>query len=487
MGSSRYSDTLPTWYRLRRRSSSREDRSTETSESRPRADTSTVPRAADRSRALVLDIAIVTGVSLTLGLIRLGAPSVWIDESFTARATDRSFTTLVERQVHALYYVLLKAWAAIAGDSEWALRFPSVLAAAVACALLVVLGNKILDRRTALIAGLLLASNAFFVQWSQQARSYSALVALSLVATLVLLRALELNTRAAWSWYGAAFTVVVVWHPLASLLLVPGQVAIMASRRRRILPHGLLAAVIVGLFAVPWAAILAMRTTGENYALNWLHGPTPRDIGRTIVEVSGALGIGAALAFLGLVVLSRSGKKDISAWLGVWALAPLFLALAASAVKPVFLDRYLIVVSPAFALLAAAALIALTRRLQAMTSFVVVCATVVGLLYWYSLGYGGNWRGEDWRAATSWVDEHRAEADAVVVVPWWAWPAPRYYGARVTDVSTADAIWVLRWSETGDRIPANVRQPLGFGDHVVVETHDFGTRVSAQLWVRPKG
>lgn len=436
------------------------------------------------SRALRLDIAIVAAVSLTLGLIRLGAPAFWVDESFTARATNRSVPTIVEQQVHALYYLLVKAWATLAGDSEWALRFPSVLAAALSCALLVVLGNKILDRRTALIGGLLLAGSPFFVQWSQQARSYSALVALSLVATLLLLRALELNSRGGWAWYGVAFTLVVVWHPLASLALVPGQLALIAPHRRRILPHGLMAAVIVGLVAVPWAAVLAMRTTGENYALNWLRGPTLRDVGWTLMEVSGALGLGAILALVGLVVLYRAGKLDITIWLGVWALAPLFLALAASAAKPVFLDRYLIVVSPAFALLAAVALTNLAQRLNVVVTLAVIAGTLVGLLHWYSLGYGGNWRGEDWRAAVAWIDARKGNADPVLVVPWWASPAARYYGEPTTDVSTAHAIWVLSWSEGVGEISKRVRRPLGFGDHVLVEKREFGSRVSAQLWVR---
>jgi len=57
-------------------------------------------------------------------------------------------------------------------------------------------------------------------------------------------------------------------------------------------------------------------------------------------------------------------------------------------------------------------------------------------------------------------------------------------GASVTSTSTADSIWGLNWSETGHRLPASERRPLGFGDHRLVEQLDFGRRVSAQLWMR---
>ena len=79
----------------------------------------------------------------------------------------------------------------------------------------------------------------------------------------------------------------------------------------------------------------------------------------------------------------------------------------------------------------------------------------------------------------------RSEADATVVVPWWTHDAAEYYGAHPDDVSTADSIWVLNWSEEGAELPADVRRPLGFGDHVLVERLQFGRRVSAQLWRRP--
>ena len=82
------------------------------------------------------------------------------------------------------------------------------------------------------------------------------------------------------------------------------------------------------------------------------------------------------------------------------------------------------------------------------------------------------------------VLERRGEADAIVVAPWSAAPRCEYYGADVVDVSTADTIWVITWSETADDISAAERRGLGFGDHVRIEKLQFGRRVSAQLWVR---
>jgi mannosyltransferase len=428
--------------------------------------------------SLTVDVALVSAVALILGLIQLGMPSLWVDESFTAQAV-RGHLLNPEDQYHWLYYAAITPWTLLAGTSELSLRLPSVVASAVACALLVVLARPVLGRRVALVGGLFLATSPFIVQWSQQARSYAFVLAAGVFGTLLLLRAIDVGSRTAWVWYGLGLTLVFVLQPVSALVLVPGHVVLCLRERRSVLPHGLLAVCLVVVLGVPWAFFRARQTPVNN----WLERPSPEVAARALLDISGALGIGLILSIIGLVMLRRQGRGRDAIWLGTWAFAPFALALAASLMRPVFLDRYLITAAPAFALLAATALFAVSRRLAGVLVAVALTATVAGLAHWYSIG-GNNWRGEGWRNAVAMVERRAGQGDAIVVVPWWAAPAATYYGADVVDTSTADSIWVLRWSEDGGAIAAAERRPLGFGDHHLVERHDFGRRVSAQLWRR---
>ena len=439
-----------------------------------------------RAPSLVAGIVVASGIALVLGLIRLGTPSLWFDEAFTSDAVHRSPEWWVDNdQYHVLYDSVARAWTSLAGTSELALRLPSVFGAMAACALLVVLARKVFDGWVALVSGILLATSPFLVKWSQQARGYTLLLAVSLVATLALLRALERGTRGSWALYGLAVSATVVWHAVAGLLLVPAHLVLIAQRRQKLLPHGALAAVIFVAVAVPWAATIAMRSTGAGVGMNWLTAPTPAVVAHAVLDVSGAAGVGLVLAVVGLVVLRLGRRPDLAVWLGVWAFAPFVLALLPSSVRPIFLDRFLIVAAPAFALLAGVAVTGIGRRLGALAAVAVVVATSLGLVAWYQTADRGNWRGEDWRSAVGAVLARNGEADAIVVAPWSARPAAAYYGAPVTGISSADSIWVLAWSETGDDITSEDRRELGFGDHVRVEKQQFGRRVSAQLWTRP--
>lgn len=383
------------------------------------------------------------------------------------------------------YYWIEKPWTGLVGTSEWAMRFPSVVGAVLAGGLLVVLARQLFDRRVALLSGLFLATSPYFVKWSQQARAYPFLAAAAVVATMLLLRALDRGTRDAWFIYGLAYAGLIVSHAVAGIVLLPAHVVLVAQRRERVLPHGLLAGVVILALSVPWVAQLALRTSDDMSETAWIPYPSVAYVTGALLGISGAAGFGLILGVVGLWTLRRAGERPAAVWLGAWAFAPLLFLLVISIARHAFLDRYLIVSAPAFALLAAIAVMSLARRLRGGVLVVAAVATCVGLVSWYATTFDGNWRGEDWRSAVATVRARSGEAQAVVVAPWWAHDAAEYYGAPATDVSTAHSIWVLHWSETGPAIAADARRPLGFGDYVLVKRLQFGSRLTAQLWRRP--
>ena len=360
----------------------------------------------------------VAAVSLALGLFQLGQPSLWVDESFTARAMSYSYTRLVHEH-HWLYYTLMKPWVGVAGTSEIALRFPSVLAGAAACALLVPLGDRLLGRPVGTIAGVVLAVNAFVVQWSQQARSYSFVLLGAVVATMALVRLGRARTRRSWLLYTGALGGLLLLQPLSAGLLASAHVLAARGYRLRVVTAGFAVVVLASPFLLG-----VYRRDSEGGTLVWNKPANGETITRAMLELSGAVGIGLMLALGALVFIRRER------WLlASWALVPFATTLALTPVGDVFIDRYLIVSAPAFALLVAMTIQRLRGpwRVGGVGTFAV--GAVAGLLIWYSPHGSDNWAGQDWKAATQFAIQH----GGATVDPPWARSAYWYYGGVEAD------------------------------------------------------
>jgi uncharacterized membrane protein len=119
-------------------------------------------------------------LAFALRAYRLGEQNIWWDEGYSvyvARHSLGALTTVAAGDTHPpLYYWLLHLWMIPAGQSEFALRFPSLAFGLLTVALVYRLA-AFAGRRPAVwlasLAALLLALSRFHVWWSQEIRMYS--------------------------------------------------------------------------------------------------------------------------------------------------------------------------------------------------------------------------------------------------------------------------------------------------------------------------
>jgi hypothetical protein len=148
----------------------------------------------------------------------------------------------------------------------------------------------------------------------------------------------------------------------------------------------------------------------------------------------------------------------------------------------VFLDRYVLVTAPAFALLGGAALATLRYRPAILLSAVAVAApTVATLAFWYDDRGIENWRGA--------VATTRTEPGAeVVVTPFWAMPAYRYYaGSDASLEPHAEEVWVVAEGFSTAHASGNGRAAIGERPYVLVSEQPFGRHLRLQRWRRSAG
>ncbi|MGD8998451.1 MAG: glycosyltransferase family 39 protein, partial [Anaerolineae bacterium] len=145
-----------------------------------------------RCRLLLLAILLLGAL---LRFYRLDAQSLWNDEGNSARLAERSLDLIVEGAAGDIhppgYYLLLHCWRALLGHSEFALRSLSVLAGLALILFTYLLGRRLFAESTALTGAFISAISPFAIYYSQEARMYALLAALSAASTYLTIRTLQ--------------------------------------------------------------------------------------------------------------------------------------------------------------------------------------------------------------------------------------------------------------------------------------------------------
>ncbi|MEV5593679.1 hypothetical protein [Streptomyces sp. NPDC052496] len=333
-------------------------------------------------RALFRGVAGATppAVALVLGLWGSWNPSAWTDEIVTIDVARRSWPQLMELlgrvdAVHGLHYVLMWLVGQLNGGlNEFTTRAPSAVAVAVAAAGLAWLGRLLGGPRLGLCAGLLFAVLPTASRYAQEARSFAFVMAVAVLATGVLVKALSGRVRGGWPVCYAVLIALLGWFNLIGVLLVAAHALTVVLRRpgRRVLVR-LLSAQAAGLAAVVPLLVLAATqssavgdaapvTAGTPFTyFTWLLTPGQG----TLPTAPRLLLTSTALAALALLVLRRRKAPPLALAVGVpWLTVPPLLLMAVSLGHPLFAYRYLLFCLPALALLLATALTVVPLRLQ---------------------------------------------------------------------------------------------------------------------------
>ncbi|PZS06736.1 MAG: hypothetical protein DLM55_12430 [Acidimicrobiales bacterium] len=315
--------------------------------------------------------------TITFAVTFIGAarPSLWGDELATWSAARRSWSQLWRLFDHmdvvfAPYYIFMHGWMWLFGNSELALRMPSILAVTVTAALLSVLGHRLFSTRVGLFAGVLFSVLPGVSRTGQDARIAAFSAMFAVLATLALLAVLDAPRWWRWLMYSAS-VVALGATSLIALLLLAAHGALVAQRwwvtRHRQLAWWLASAAGALLVLSP-LAYLGHQQVGQ---LTWVPKPGwaafPDAFG-----IAGPVALGCALFAVGLVGIKRAGR--VRGLLAAWLLVPPVLLYCISLFGPqsYWVARYMYFVLPVLVLLVALVLASMNVRYPAIFFVVLV-------------------------------------------------------------------------------------------------------------------
>lgn len=181
-----------------------------------------------------------------------------------------------EPQLPPLYFIAVKYWAKLFGDSPLSTRSFSVWMSLLAFPALYWLCRELFPApEVAWIAVGLLAVSPLHVLYAQEARPYSLWPALVLVSCASLLRAMRLQTKLSWSIYAVA-TLLGFYTHLFSLLVALGHgvyvLAIQGCKFTEKVVSYLIASAFSLFIFLPWIVILSVNKTAASEATRWANG-----------------------------------------------------------------------------------------------------------------------------------------------------------------------------------------------------------------------
>jgi len=379
---------------------------------------------------------------------------LWWDEGLIAHLAYQSpAQVLGEMRItnHAdppFYPLIVSGWRALVGGSPFALRLFSAAAGTALVALTWAIGCWLAERRSALLAALLVALAPMQITYAREAKSYAFATFCALLSTYAWGRRLRYANGAGserpaagwWIVYVASTAAALGSHYYLGLLVAwqgvwtAGRAAVALVRQPRVrrqtvarAGQWLLAMAIVGMCLAPTTLLLFQTTlqgvTGvsrhPSLSLESFLGNVIREFGagpeRAGVDAWVAGGVLLLLCAAGILTARRRTL------LATWLLVPLAAAFLLQTAYSFFFPRFLLFLGPPCCLLIAQAVFARHKsRLPAIAAAILATALIfLWVPGWLEAYAGSDDPDQDPRPAIAHIQAQAEPGDALVYVYIW--------------------------------------------------------------------
>ena len=180
----------------------------------------------NKNNRIYLNIFLITLAGLFIRLYDLDkAGGLWNDEYISWFISNRPFCGDFFEQMFKnchmpLYYFYLKFWIAIFGNSDYLLRFSSVLVGTLSIPVMFLVGKQLNNEKTGLLCSALTAFSGFLIYFSQEVRFYSLLFLFSALLLLFSLKLTENQSKFNYFIFFALSTLIMLTHTIGFVFVI---------------------------------------------------------------------------------------------------------------------------------------------------------------------------------------------------------------------------------------------------------------------------
>lgn len=328
--------------------------------------------------------AIIGGLFILLASFNINGP-VWFDEGYSTvlnRFEPKEMIELTAKDVHPpLYYLALKAWSLLFGESDIALRMMSVMFGALTILTGYILIKRLTNQKIATIATAIMALSPSLLRYSQEMRMYTLASFMVMLATLIFMIAIAETDKTIkptekvarlwkksyprkiwmlWTGYGIMVALGMWTHYFTACVWFAQLLYLIYHYKKAVLnPQLVFSYLVAGIIFFPWLPVM-MKQTGAVQGGFWI----PPISGQTLPDYAAEtmMGVSASEAknwlaitllliilitiFLTVKYLKTTEKKFRPQFeiILVTTIVPVLFLMSVSLppLKPMFVNRYLI-------------------------------------------------------------------------------------------------------------------------------------------------
>ena len=427
------------------------------------------PKTVPKTLFLALALAIF-GLSAATVFYQLGQPNLWVDEAYTWFFVAMPWAKMIQAvRIDAVnppfFYAYTKVFTDFLGTGEAALRLPSVMAFLAGVAASLWVGYQLEGRLGAIACAWFWGFHPMLIWFARDARPYGLAAGLSVIGLGLFLHIKRTGRASPWA---LALALIVVSLGLIShyffilFAILTGVLATVEMKGDRFFFRAwagtLLAAVIPLLVWLWWF----LQLPSPSFGIGWISKPPLTAMGGTLWNLISGYGAAfdwGSLAF-GLVsaALIAAGLRHQWRWAALTILAPILGVWAISQFRPVYVDRYFIVLIPFFLPLVARGTRQIFQRRLTKGSAARWGAGLPAALILFLATLGAvravhtqpAYRKEDWRQVAEWLQRAPPGTQVLLSEPELTLPLAYYApdisssGVIGTTPCRSTCLWVLR-------------------------------------------
>ena len=324
---------------------------------------------------------LTTGIFIATRLYNLTAYSLWGGETFSLEGArlpwGDMFSYVIADIVHPpMFYILLKIWVAIGGESLlWLKLLPTLIGIATFIPFLLLCQELKLKPIELVLALIFVSVNGYLIHYAQELRMYIPFMFLSAWSYWLFLKFFNAESNIKKPLLALFVTnLLLIYTHYYGWIVVGMQFLFLALfKRQRLLAFSISAAGLAILFS-PWAYFIVRETIGKgglDSNLDWIPRPELYNLRHFYSNLNGLLGFRRSME-LGIVIFGfpillwawrtirsarQEGKEDqIAFWfLFLLAFVPVVFIYAASQIlaQAVWTDRYFIFIAIPYLILVA--------------------------------------------------------------------------------------------------------------------------------------